>query len=528
MRRAKVAKGRRTTAAAALTVTVLAAGPGVAVAQETPSAEPPPPTADPRARRPGEPLNPPAPATPAPVEPVGPVRTFEPVPLPGAEAPAAPVVPTPARPAAPVLSGVERPLTPSPVVPGAAEAGYVVPDARGLYGEELDFEAATLLAAAGFRASASLDAEYNSNVAWNRRGQPLPPGSDDSRDDWIFRPALRLGLGRELGRQLLYLNSVIGRSFFLRNEERGRANASVAGGLAWRLGASCEGRLQGAWATRETSFEEFLEGVPSSTRTTSVTFGGACNSGAGLVPSFNLAAGNVRVTPDERSVADRDFWSAGGALGYQFTPRLQAGVQGAFQRATFPNQRLVPGGDPIWIETVSVAGFASLQVATALSVSGALGWSQSDSANPAIPGFSGLTGNLSLALSQPRYGLSLDVGRGLNLGRAGGANLRVRTNMALNGVYQLSPNLDLQAGVAYARNDNRGDPTLADPLDLAEFRTFRAFAGVGYRLSDRIRLGLTYRYRSRLDEEAVVGGVLTRIEGFGSHAGILGIDIRLW
>ncbi|WP_448577531.1 hypothetical protein [Thermaurantiacus sp.] len=450
-----------------------------------------------------------------PVGPVQPVRTFEPVPLPGGVEPSpasTPAASAPALPAPPVAAEIVRGGAPNPIVPGAAEAGYVVADTRSLYGRDFIPETgAAVIAAAGFRASTGLQASYSSNLFFIPKGEDEPQGTGSSRDDWILRPDLNLGLGRQVGRQLFFFNTVLGRDFFIRNEGRGQNRIALDGGVEWRLAASCAGRVQGSWSTRAIGPSDVVVVTAGNASGTNFLFSATCNPGYGLVPSFSFAAGQQRFEEDFRSLSDVNYRSVGGSLGYQINRALQAGVQVNQQKSSFPNQPLQPVVDPDGpvnsLSALSLSGFGSYLLGTSLNANVTIGWTKSKSDNPLIQEFSGLTGNINLAYSRPTYGATFFFGRNVNLGNVGAANLRIRSSVGLTGSYRLTPQVDLGTGFSYDKDDNRGDIRLGPFVNLGDLQFWRAFASARYRPTSRLALNLGYRYESRAFEEVILDDI---------------------
>lgn len=522
--------GIRGLATCALVALVVAPGAAAAQASSAPqapaSSQGQPSSQPPAEETPGQPGQTIEPAEVEPVGPVQPVRTFDPVPLPGELGQAAPATPPAAPPAlqtAPITAGSVQGGTAAPIVPGAAEAGFVVPDNRSLYGRDfLPAVGASVIAAAGFRASVGFRISHDSNVLRLPSDVEAPEGSGVSRGDWILRPDLNLGIGRNFGQQLFFLNADLGYDFFVRNEGRSQGNSSLNGGMEWRLGASCGGRVQGGWSTRETGGQGFVVGIPGTTRNTDFFFNGTCNSGSGFVPSINFAAGQVRFDPDFREVSNADYWSIGGSLGYQLSPTTQVGVQVNQQNSSFPNQPLRPIEDPdgqvISLSALSISGFASYLINTSLNANVTIGWTKSNNNDPLFEDFSGLTGNISLAYAGPRYGLAFNFGRDVNLGNTEGANLRIRSTIGLTGNYRMNEQLTLATGFSFDRDNNRGDIRFGSPVNLIDQDFWRAFANANYRMSERLSFNLGYRYESRVEQVVELEGLPDLVRpGYTSH-----------
>jgi opacity protein-like surface antigen len=325
----------------------------------------------------------------------------------------------------------------------------------------------------------------------------------------------------------------LAKDFYIRNEGRGQNSIALDGGMAWRLGSSCSGRVQGSWTTRETGAADFVLVVAGNVNNTDFLFSATCNPGYGLVPSFSFAAGQQRFEPEFRSIFDVDYWSIGGSLGYQVNPDLQVGVQVNQQNSSFPNQPLLPLVDPDGpvnaLTALSLSGFGSYLIGTSVSANVTIGWTKSDSDNPLIQDFSGLTGNVNLSYAGPRYGATFFFGRNVNLGNVGGANLRIRSSVGVSGSYRLTPQIDLSTGFSYDKDDNRGDIRLGPFINLVDQQFWRAFATASYQATSRLVLNLGYRYESRAFQEIVLDDIPIFLRApAASHSLIFGLrfDIR--
>ena len=537
--RRRAPPGVRLELLAGAAIAVFLALPTSLSAQEAPSGTPSPasqptPEGRPAPGEPGEPGEE-KPGEVQPIGPVQPVRTFDPVPLPGELQPSAPATTesvAPVLPAAPITAGGVQGGTASPIVPGAAEAGRVVPDNRGLYGRDF-FPAigASVIAAAGFRASAGLQVSYDTNANRIPNDVELDPELAISRGDWILRPDLNIGVGRDVGQQLFYFNADFGRDFFMRNDGRDQNSINLNGGVEWRLGASCSGQVQGGWVTRETGAQGFFLGLPGTTKNTDFLFNASCNRGAGLVPSFFVAVGQVRFEPEFREISNADYWSLGGSLGYQLNPSLQVGVQVSQQSSSFLNQPLRPEIDPdgevVSLDALAISGFASYVISASVNANVTLGWTKTSDNDPLIRDFSGLTGNVSIAYAGPRYGLAFNFGRDVSLGNTEGANLRIRSTIGLTGNYRLSPQVTLGTGFSYDKDDNRGDPRGVSFFNLFDQNFWRAFANANYRANDRLSFNLGYRYEARTDQVVSFEGLPDlALPGFHSHVGEFGLRFQ--
>jgi hypothetical protein len=466
-------------------------GPSGGTSGEAPAADPTQPAADAAV----QPVQPTLPFEPAPLpEPLQAVQSGL-VPPPGTEA-AAPIMPQ-----APVMSGAIGSAQPSPVVPGAADAGLVVADTSRIFGRDaIPAFGAAVVAQAGLSASAALRINYDSNVALVPTGETLPPGSPfTSKDDVILQPSLNVQAGKNVGRQLFFLNTSIGKDFFLINEGIGRERISVNGGWQWAGGSNCSGRLQGGWSTQQVGSFAFADFEPGSQQLANFFTSASCQFGK-FIPSITFDAGQSRFSDPGQQFSDSNFWGTSGSLGYAIGQAGQAGVQVNYREASFINQVIIPGipafGDNA-VEILSLAGFFAYTYRARWSIDGSVGWTSSKNRNPLLRDFSGVTGQFSLAYSGPQWGAAFAFGRNANLGNAGGANLQVVTNLLFSGTYNINNRLNANAGVSWQRFTNFGDPRFVGIENLAPTWNFRVNGGLGYDLKPRVRLGLGASYFER-------------------------------
>ncbi len=491
--------------------------------QATPGSKPP--SGEPAAEEPssGEPVTgtlPPGEARPAGPEPIAPVRTFEPVPIPEGMAPPG-VRTTPFEPGA-APAPPPAPSGPAPVdarpgarattaIPGAADAGFVVVDPQRVFGADaLPAIGASVVAAAGFSLTASIEARYDDNFLL--LPGDLPPGSTlTSRSDIIVTPTASVGLGRQVNRQLFFLNSSAGRTFRLRNPALDADRVALNGGWDWRLGASCSGRVSGSWSTRDLGSTDQLFRTNATRRATDLFTSATCNLPSRLIPGVSAYVGRSRFQNPRQILgfrANSRYWGITPSLGYAFSARGQAGVQFNYQSARFTNQPLItdpfppaeaPSPGPFnRIESVGVSGFATYRVARRLSANGTLGYTRTSSNNPAIDDFAGWTGSFGLNYSDRRWGASVAGSRGVSLGRDALTNLLVESAVNVAGSYRLRPRVALSAGLDIANLDRRGASvgSIVNPVNVG-FDTRRYSFGTDVTLRRRLIMSIDYGHEVR-------------------------------
>jgi hypothetical protein len=448
---------------------------------------------------------------------VGPAKTFEPVaPLPGGlvdTRPAAPAEPVQAaRPAPPILTQDPGGAGFDPTfVPGAAEAGLVVADPSRLLGADaIPAFGNAVAAAAGLSLSARLGIEYDDNVARTNLDEP-PPGSPfTSRNDVILRPSLRIAAGRELGANLLFATANLGRDYFLINEGINRQRIAVNGGFSWASYTGCSGRVQGGWNSRETNRDEFLVNIPGSTETTNFFSSVTCEVGRRLVPSISFDVIESRFTPIERSLFNSNGWGVSGSLGYALGRKGQVGFQASRRIGSFPNQPLPPElfppddppapGEVNSIASTNFGGFFVYRFSEQWFTNVSLGYTTTDRRIPGIPEFSGLTGSMTVAYTERRFGATASIGRSANIGRIGGSNLQVTENFSVALSYDIRPRVRANVGFNQVNFDQQFQETAIPGLLRQASDTRRVGFGFNVDLLDRLTMTADYSHRERLPD----------------------------
>ncbi|MFQ3666610.1 MAG: outer membrane beta-barrel protein [Sphingomonadaceae bacterium] len=395
-------------------------------------------------------------------------------------------------------------VTAFPIVPGAQEAGFVVPSTAGLFGEDaLPAFGNAVIAATGFRASGSVLALYDDN--FNRVARDSP----GRRSQTTVTPTVSFVSGREVGRQLFFLNGRFQQNFRLREGAPNRSLAGVTGGWQYRLGAACGGRVQGSFSRSEVATDDFLVRLPTILERTDFFTSATCAGGLGIIPSVTFATGQRRFIGDFREFADSDYWAVSGSLGYPIAGRGQVGVQASYSEAEFPNQPLLPilfppGQQPDpgavnGLDALTIAGFISWRFTQNLSGNTTIGYSKTKSRNPLIDDFAGWTGSLGLSYSSGFWGAGFSVGRSVNAGQGGISNFSVVENVVATVSYNGISRVSLDAGASYINRDRRGVAGGIGGLISFEDEVTRLFFGARYRLNRFVGLNAGYnRFYRRL------------------------------
>lgn len=411
---------------------------------------------------------------------------------------------------------------PLPTRPGAADPIVQVDPDRVFGDDSPAFSPFALLGGFGLGIRAGLITEYSDNVARVEEGEPLRTGLV-SKNDWSFRPTIGLSATRPVGRQSLFLNADLGRTFFARNTILDREYLSVGGGLLWQLGVRCGGTVQGGWTKRGTQFSAFDEVVPSSTEQARFSANASCPTAGGLTPNISYDFFSARTRVDEefadeydRSFADVNSHGLSGGLSYRLSTRGEVGVQGQWRRSTYPNQFIGIGRNN-YNTITGLNGFVNYRFGRSLTANGSLGFSKVGRPEGLGEGFSGAVWSAGLTYSGPRIGASINGGRSVNGATGGNANYTVAKHFAGNVSYQMNSRLGAAAGFIW-RESNMIGLSIIPNTQLVDLRKLnRYFVGVDYRLNSLLAFSLDYNHQ-RLRTEPVGFGYRENSVRFGIRA----------
>jgi len=399
------------------------------------------------------------------------------------------------------------------LAPGAAVAQNLPPplapttvviDQGRVFGDDAPLAAGLdVLAGIGLSISAGLVTEFNDNMRRVEDDAILPDGV--ARSDWRFTPTVAISGGRPLGRQQLFFNAGIGRDFYARETIRDKNRVNVGGGLAWRLGQRCNGRLQGNWSKRGTQFASFAEVISSTQESTRLFTSATCQTAGRLVGSASYARANTKNQTDESlpAVVDRSFAnvesdSINASLAYALT-RGQIGISGNWGNYEFPNQLLVSGetnGNTIQGYNL----FANYRIGSSLQANGSIGFSKVNPKSLLSQDFSGNVWSFGLNYSGPRLGASIGTGRSVNGSSGGNSNFSIGTFYNMNVSYRANDRLSASAGYSRSNTDYTGVIVIqgTQPIDAAI--TDRFFIGTDFRLNRLLTFGADLNHQKRSSE----------------------------
>ncbi len=385
---------------------------------------------------------------------------------------------------------------PPPVAPST-----VVVDQNRVFEDDAPFAGGLdVLAGIGLNISASLVTQWSDNMRRLSDDTVLPEG--EARSDWRFTPNVAISAGRPLGRQQIFLNAGIGRDFYARNTIRDKNRVNVGGGLAWRLGQRCNGRIQGSWRKRGTQFASFAEVISSTQESTGFFTSATCQTAGRLVGSASYSRANTKNRTDEsevnapdRSFADVESENVSASLAYALT-RGQVGVSGNWGNYEFPNQFL-PSGETNGSKIQGYNLFGNYRIGTSLQANASIGYSKVEPKSPLTQDFSGNVWSIGLNYSGPRLGASIGTGRSVNGSGGGNSNFSIGKYYNMNVSYRANDRLSASAGYARSNNDYRGTIGIPGTRPINSAIMDRYFIGTDYRLNRLLSFGADLNHQKR-------------------------------
>ncbi len=377
--------------------------------------------------------------------------------------------------------------------------GAVVDDPNRVFGDEGPFFAALgVVGALGLTPSASMQIQYDTNVARLEDGQPLPTRFR-SKADWSFRPTVGLAAERDVGRQRLFVNGSLGRIIYANNTQLNSNRFNVSGGAGLYLGRSCGGQLTAGYSKRDWLIGGFDEAANASAETTTFSAGLNCSTRMGLTGSVAYSRGQQRNISNEdsidRSFADANFQTVSGSLGYRVGSRGQVGVSAAWSENVFPNQLVLGQENSNTINTVSI--FGAYRIGSTLRANASIGQSRVSSNTPGAVGFEGGTWNFGLGYAGPRFGANLGFGQSVNGGGNQAANFSINRTFTASGTYRLSNGMSISAGYNRFDQEFRGTLLVPETNQVQGFNGDRIFAATGFQLTRFLSVGTDINYQRR-------------------------------
>lgn len=401
-------------------------------------------------------------------------------------------------------SSAEQSLLAAPRVADPDSAGVVQADPSRVYGIDGPWLTGLAVAAiSGLKYSASFRTEWTDNIARTSAEEPLRPGST-SRSDWRFVPEIRVMAGKNIGRQLLFANASLGYDFHARNTMRDKERLNLQGGLEYRLGTRCSGRLQAGYGSRLSESYLFDEEADTKQERVTLTASTSCRIGR-IVSALNYQWKDVSNDNEFRQISDSRGHSVTGSLSYPIGVRGALSVGGFWQMNEYPHQFLLNGD----VNKVKFTGFnvgGSYRIGPSLAVNGSVGRSKVDPRNPFSLPFSGTSWSLGANYAGPKMGISLGAGRSASGGSGGSANFSISDSYSASLSYKVNSRLSASAGYTHSESDNRGIVRIPGGELLSRLRKRDSFIlGADYHLNGPFSLSADYRHEKRASTEFYAG-----------------------
>lgn len=403
----------------------------------------------------------------------------------------------------------------------AAAPAFAAPSTMG--DDQTFFQApATGLAATGrgFALKADLTTLYDGNII--RRGDGFAPRPGEEKADYRISPAVSAELGLPSGRQRFYLNGLVGRDYFVRNQQLDRNRYEIGGGAILAAGSSCTANVDANFRSRQILVSEVDTLIPNAQETLSYGATASCRSAVGFgfggsirrteirndsqtFQLFNLngtayslnlsyglgnvglftASGSINdvtyvsrqvLTTDGRSIDDA-VQVVSGRLGYErdIGSRLELEVGLSYYEST-PEPTTVLTGVSVGLPPVVVL------VPTDRSTFSGLGYDAQLTYTP--------SSRMSVI-----FGANRQVSASVNVG----ALAQVRTSFLIDVDYALGSGIRLGAGGSYDRRDYENAVlNLPDRGRLREQdKISRIYANIGYTTARLLSLAFEVAYQDR-------------------------------
>jgi len=347
----------------------------------------------------------------------------------------------------------------------------------------------------------SAQAQYNSNIAGSdeqiaaQRGLKLA--------DEIFTPGLDFTLARQVGRPLLYLRGDVNYAYYAVNTFRSRTDFNLDGGASGHFGP-CQEDVTGAYAHNETPLSELALGVIHNIEeTASVGFDARCGRQSGLTPTVSVQENWLNNTSKIQSVIDNQTTSVDAGIGYTRPTVGTLSLFGDYSSATYPNRRFLVMGvsaPDILIYGYNVYGGGirfERPVGGRISILASLSYTSLEGNSPGAVGFHGITYS-----ADATYNVSTHLSTHVQAVRATqpsnrpGSNFSLRTTYEADTTYQLGSRYTIVLSAQYQNLNYPGsNPRIT--LDLTDETTYSGMITINYKLTRRIRLGLTTSEENR-------------------------------
>lgn len=305
---------------------------------------------------------------------------------------------------------------------------------------------------------------YDSNPLRLSQGQEARPG--ESRTGFRFSPSVGANYGHEFGRQGLQFSTLVGRDYFLGNDQLTRNRFRFNGQLLYHLGSRCSGVVNSTFNRRQNGQESTIDDedptIPpddvvrvvnnvQETLAYGVTADCGLSSGLTFGGSANHSQQNNGARTRRFSNSDNSSFSV--YSGVQVA-RGQLQLVGSYSTIDYPNRNLLL--DPLLlvsngVKTRRIGLNYSRPIGSRLS--GSLGLSYLKVNPDGRDGYTTPAYNVSLTYHPgTRLVLSVNGSRNILSSRTVGALYRVVDQIGLNANYKLNSKINVNGNLGLTRN----------------------------------------------------------------------------
>lgn len=347
----------------------------------------------------------------------------------------------------------------------------------------------------GLSINASAEVRHDSNIARTSAATAALRGL--SRSDQKFSPNLNLSLGRSIGAHSVSLSSSLGYDFHRRNtrldRERIQAGASVALSMS-----PCAPSFSSSISRRQSELGEVADAFGNvqtvSNAETQWSVGGAitCGKSFGLRPTAGITYQDNSNSSTQRQGTNKRITTYQVGLGYLHPSIGDIQLFAQQRELRFKNQFL-PTGEQNGNRQRSYGVSFSRNIGARLQGSASVNWSDVESRQPGVRGFSGVNWSANLSLkATPRMQIQAGLGKSITSSLAIDSNYNVSTDYSIGASYAVSPRINFNTGYSHTKRRFEGalgvfTPGLAPVNVLTNDKKNSVYASVDYLFSPKLK-----------------------------------------
>lgn len=343
---------------------------------------------------------------------------------------------------------------------------------------------ATAVAAPTIVITPHVDVLYDTNVA--RASKVVAEVRGLHRSDIRYTPALDFSIEAPLGRQVIFLDGLVGYDFYQRNRQLNRERIAATGGARVSL-SRCSGTISGNLSRRQSEISDFIDVGPvkNNQTVTGVALNGRCGGPIGLVPTFGVSRTWVNNSNRLRDYGNSVSTSVSVGLSYVRPSFGELAVVGEYTRVKYPDRAALGLDVADGYDVRSVGGRFSREIGSRIGTSIGVFYTSVDTEGSG-DNFSGVTGDAALDL---RLGdatkLRLSAQREVKPSNLYFGNYSVAETYSAHLEHALSPRLKFSAGVGLIKRKIHGDKSLVPITIVNSERRYFAFARATYDVGSR-------------------------------------------